>query len=101
MYRQGDVIVLGAIPLPESAVRRDTTVVAEGEATGHAHRVVNGSIFDLGDGGIGIAVDPGGGALTHEEHRRVELPTLEKGMVYPVIIQREYSDEEEWTKVVD
>lgn len=100
MYRQGDVIVLSAVPLPENAVMRATSVVAEGEATGHAHRLTNGSVFDVGDGGIVIAVRQDG-ALTHEEHQRVAIAPSPDGMVYPVIIQREYSDENEWTKVVD
>lgn len=100
MYRQGDVLIMDPVRLPANATRRKNNVVAEGEATGHAHRLVGGDVFDLEGGGIAIAV-AGGGALTHEEHHRVELDANEDGMAYPVIIQREYDDEQEWRQVAD
>ena len=100
MYRHGDVLILDPKPLPEAATKRLSNVVAEGEATGHAHRLVGGEVW--GDGENGLMVVAGDGAkLTHEEHATLPLPPTQQGDAYPIIIQREYDDENEWRQVAD
>lgn len=99
MYRHGDVLVLQPVPLPADAAKQKTNVVAEGEVTGHAHLLRGGDIYSRG-GSLFLTTGERA-ALTHEEHKRLELPATDRGMAFPVIIQREYDDQEEWRKVAD
>jgi len=46
MYRHGDVIILDAVQLPQQATRRESNIVAEGEVTGHAHRLSGGEVWE-------------------------------------------------------
>lgn len=39
LYRHGDVLVSGVETIPTEAVRRPHLVLAEGEMTGHSHRI--------------------------------------------------------------
>jgi hypothetical protein len=95
-FRQGDVFIerVDDIPAGVSACKADArgVVLAEGEATGHHHRI--GPMFrsaKLFDGPEGAKFLKVGGtapvALTHEEHSPVDLPPGN----YRVTIQREYS----------
>lgn len=99
MYRQGDVLILDAVKLPKDAVRRASNIVVEGEVTGHAHRLMGGEIWESGGALFVVAND--NAALTHEEHDRVGLDKSRAGEAFPIIIQREYDDENEWRKVAD
>lgn len=99
MYRHGDVLILDAQPLPTKARRRMSNVVAEGEATGHAHRLVAGEVWEEAGNVFLVAKD--GAALTHEEHARLSLAPTPAKTAYPAIIQREYDDEKEWRQVAD
>ena len=99
MYRHGDVLILDAIPLPANATRRESNVVAEGEVTGHAHRLQNGEVWES-EGQL-LVVARRDASLTHEEHKQLSLSESVSGMAYPAIIQREYDDENEWRQVAD
>ena len=99
MYRHGDVIIGGPVPLPEGAKRKGDNIVVAGEVTGHAHRLAGGTIF-LGGSDIYLATG-NEAALTHEDHERIALPTTKPGQGLLVTIQREYDDESEWRKVTD
>jgi hypothetical protein len=90
MYRQGDVLVRKAKKLPRGAKQQEDRVVAQGEATGHAHRVVgDGVVFrDPTSQQLYVRV-MSSATLTHEEHRPITLP---RG-IYEVIGQREYTPE--------
>lgn len=99
MYRHGDVIILDSVPLPDGAEQSVSNIVAEGEATGHAHRITNGEVWDH-EGRLYVSANEDA-ALIHEEHSRLPLSALEPGMAYPIIIQREYDDEQEWRQVAD
>jgi hypothetical protein len=47
-------------------------ILAEGEVTGHAHRLPRGvDVYERPDG---LREFVGGGTLTHEEHGPVEIP---------------------------
>lgn len=96
--RQGDVFIEQIDDLPNgiTASKKDArgVVLAEGEATGHHHRIGpkfrTAKLFDGEEGAKFLHV---GGtapvALTHEEHSPVKLPPGN----YRVLIQREYSPE--------
>lgn len=87
MYRQGDILFVAC---DEGAKGRTVVsgIVAEGEATGHYHRVVDGLVFEV-DGTLHVVSD-GGATVTHDEH---DTLTLAPG-TYRVVRQREYTPEE-------
>lgn len=100
--RQGDVFVeqINAIPANATPVERQGDVVlARGEATGHAHRIVASldAVDVLQEAERIILNVRHPVTITHEEHGPV---TLQPG-VYASYIQREYDDLEAERRVVD
>ena len=91
LWRQGDVFILSVAELP--AVSYGTrSVLAEGELTGHAHRLADpatGRIFS-GRDGLFLEVLADSATIVHEEHQPIRLP---RGS-YSIRIQREYHPEE-------
>ena len=92
MYRHGDVIIVPVNAIPSDAMRRPSTVLARGEATGHSHRIADASAAELYEqDGVGyLSVTTGTAMLIHDEHKPIELP---RGM-YKFWQQREYSPKE-------
>src|SRR4051794_35634391 len=92
MYRHGDVILMKVETIPADATRRPTSILARGEATGHSHRIADGSsasVFDhAGVGYLDVKADRA--TLVHAEHAAIELP---RG-VYRFWQQREYPPKE-------
>ena len=88
MYRQGDVLLRKVESIPEDAKPSDDDIILKGEATGHAHRIVNGTIFTRSSWPRNqMYVEASAGAtLVHEEHKTIQI---EPGF-YEVIRQREY-----------
>lgn len=88
--RNGDVLLLKMESLPEGASQKRMQypdLLAEGEVTGHAHRIVGGGLVERYDhAGQAYVLLKQPGILTHEEHG--EAP-LEPG-VYELIIERDY-----------
>jgi hypothetical protein len=94
-FRQGDVFLIKVDAIPDGAkpAKKDArgVVLAEGEATGHHHRI--GPKFrtaKLMQHAEGTFLRVTGGApvdLTHEEHSPVTIPPGD----YRVRIQREYT----------
>ena len=84
--RHGDVFLEKIKKLPEAATKINTNVLAEGEATGHVHAVMNALVLE----GLGfkfVDVQKGSEAyLTHQEHGVVPLS---EG-IWQVTQQREY-----------
>lgn len=98
MYRQGDVLFVKADEIPKKAKPKKDNIVVTGEATGHAHRLVNGTILEtVEDDNIfekktKMWIKASKGAkVIHEEHAPIEL---EIGF-YVVVRQREYDEEKE------
>ena len=93
-YRHGDILIERVDGLPKGARLRASTgrvVLAEGEVTGHAHRIERADVAELYDADRGetylrVAESTG---VVHEEHARI---ALEPG-VYRIHRQREYSPE--------
>ena len=92
MYRHGDVLLVPVKKIPENAMRRPSTVLARGEATGHSHRIQDPQSVDLFDAdGIGyLHVRAQSATLIHDEHDPITLP---QGF-YKFWMQREYSPKE-------
>lgn len=94
-YRQGDVFLEKIDKIPSEAKRRKSDVLVEGEATGHAHRLKNGLIYEIKPH---LSSDPGqmfveakqNAVLFHEEHGQIEI---EVGF-YILVRQREYHGKE-------
>jgi len=93
-YRQGDILLEAVADIPPTARSRKAgggrIILAEGEATGHAHTVASAEARLHDDAGVTyLEVREALAMLTHEEHATIELP---RGN-YRVIRQREYSPE--------
>lgn len=89
MYRHGDVALTRINKVPKGAKQihsGDKYVVAEGEVTGHAHRVAAPSITVWEFGGERFMVVGDNAEITHEEHGR---QTIAPG-TYKIGIQREF-----------
>jgi hypothetical protein len=97
-YRQGDVLLVrvGAMPATARPVAEDPrgVVLAEGEATGHHHRIgpaYRTATLYAHDEGTFLRVTGGATSpvvlLTHEEHDPIAIPPGD----YRVIRQMEYS----------
>ncbi len=84
MYRQGDVLLLEIDEIPGGAKPVKSKIVLEGEATGHAHRIVHGTIFTRFMDMFVEAFD--GTELVHDEHGPIKLAPG----TYKVVRQVEY-----------
>lgn len=95
-YRHGDVLLTQVNGFQPAYKKRDL-VLAEGEVTGHAHRISNGEaeLYER-HGTVYLRVLSDSALLTHEEHHALEIP---KGD-WLVRIQREY-EPEGWKNVQD
>lgn len=101
MIRQGDVALvrIKMLPTVTTQPRTDRIVLAEGEATGHAHTVDGTKAALLLDEGgwMYLTVEE----LTEVQHQEHAPLTLEPGF-YRVLRQREATDDEEgWARVTD
>lgn len=98
-WQQGDVLIKPAV-IPADAVATKGSVLQEGEATGHAHRL-HGDGFTVYENPKTRKrhlrlVKPT--ALRHEEHKEIALPPGD----YEIDIVREYDHfEEEARRVAD
>ncbi len=91
LYRHGDVLVQLVDKIPSTAKKQKHLTLAEGEVTGHSHRIANRDHAELYRDGdqlfLNVTHDPA--ALIHQEHAQIDLP---KGF-YRVWRQREYTPE--------
>src|SRR4051794_14263046 len=92
MWRHGDVFLAKIPGIPKGARPLPQCVLAEGELTGHSHRIKEpkaAALFDLA-GERYLEVTASQATLVHQEHAAI---SLERG-AYRVWIQREYSPQE-------
>lgn len=88
-FRQGDVIIKPH-KIPGDATKSEGNVLAEGERTGHAHRIIKGQIElyrNFAAGLLYLKVLSEFACLVHEEHEDINLPIGE----YEIKLQREYN----------
>ena len=93
--RQGDVILQ---PIKSTQGKKlSHLVLAEGEVTGHAHRISEGQaeLYEK-NGTLYLRVLSPTALLTHEEHNQIKIPQGN----WMVKIQREY-EPEGWRYVAD
>ncbi len=97
IYRQGDVVIRPT-SIPKEAKETKETVLAYGEATGHAHRIKGDAMI------LRVSAMPAhawiksltGFEVEHEEHPSIHFPPGE----YEFYQQREWDWTEEFTRNV-
>jgi len=90
--RQGDVLILSATAIPNTATKHARCVLALGEATGHAHQIKEDAFLWVDtDGTKYIEVFGSEATVKHEEHGPI---VLAGPAIYQVVQQREYTPEE-------
>ena len=89
MWRQGDVLISVVDAIPPGATKRSNCVLAEGELTGHSHRIDHPGVAELLDcgGRLYLRVLANDAKVVHQEHGPITLP---HGL-YTVWRQREYA----------
>ena len=91
VWRQGDVFLVPVATLP-GGLSAHRPVLAEGEVTGHAHRLSSpgeAQVF-AGKSGLFLEVSAATATIVHDEHQPVTVP---RGH-YEIRIQREYHPKE-------
>ena len=91
-YRHGDVFLREVAQLPDKATpeaRQGDVILAEGEVTGHAHRIASPQARVMVAERNRYLVADMPVVLDHEEHGKIEIP---KG-IFEVVRQREYAPE--------
>ena len=102
--RQGDVLL---VPVegdaPADAQRSTEVVLAEGEVTGHAHRLRATTVLEwsVGEQRYVRVVGDAPGTLSHEEHDPIPAAVIAPNVTYRVVQQQVWSLENQWRKVVD
>lgn len=92
LYRHGDLLVESVDSVPSEARPLQHLVLAEGELTGHSHRIAErgaARLFQSGNS-LYLSVIAKTATLIHQEHGPIALSTG----VYRVWRQREYSPRE-------
>lgn len=97
-YQHGDVLIQRISEIPAGATKTNRTILAEGEVTGHAHRLIESADVEVyeHEGTVFLRVGPGGAGLTHEEHG---LGVIAEG-AYQIGIVQEYDHFEEEARAV-
>ena len=83
-YQHGDVLIKRINAIPTGAIKKSTNILAEGEVTGHAHRVTGGDVYEK-DGVLYLHLETET-EVTHEEHHTQVIPAGD----YQIGIVREY-----------
>ena len=96
IIRQGDVLIIPS-ETPAKGTKLPHLTLAEGEMTGHRHRISHGEaeLFER-DGVLYLRVVSPTAILTHEEHAEVTIPQGN----WKIRIQREYKPKG-WRYVAD
>jgi hypothetical protein len=88
-FRQGDLLFIAVETIPGVARKLDYLVIAEGEATGHMHEILEDSAVLYEDGNVKFLEILAESAVVHPEHKPIVLPPG----TYEVRRQREYHPE--------
>lgn len=100
--RQGDILLVPVdVEPPKNAQPVPLVVLAEGELTGHAHRL-RGQVIEWNVGQQRyVRVVGDAGTLQHEDHDPTPAAVVVPEQTYRVVPQREWSLEGQWRTVVD
>jgi hypothetical protein len=94
--RHGDVILEKVDSIKGTQKKVNESILAEGEVTGHFHRLKGNLLVSEFEGSTYIQLDQPA-ILSHEEHDTLEIP---EGM-YRVVMQREVDLLGQVRKVID
>ena len=78
MIQQGDVVLIRVDCLPDGVKNKEGYTLAEGEVTGHSHRIteLDTNLCDLFEkDGVLYVKAKESVSLIHQEHKAVEIPT--------------------------
>ena len=102
-WRQGDIYFVKIEEEIDSAMTTPVKngIIAKGETTGHAHRVLassmaQGALLSLVGRSMFLRSPEAGATIVHDEHGPIELPAGS----YAVVPQREF-DGLRWRQVLD
>jgi hypothetical protein len=92
LYRHGDLLVQTVESLPSDVRKLHHLVLAQGELTGHSHRIAERDAAVLYESPVGLflSVTAEKATMIHQEHGPIELA---KGC-YQIWRQREYTPAE-------
>lgn len=101
MYRQGDILIVPILTIPNDVQQIEyengQAILAHGEATGHKHAFDKSEAILYANDNMYLKIIVTQGLLVHEEHSTIKIPAGN----YKVIRQREYDDENEFRIVAD
>jgi len=99
--RQGDILLVEVSELPpKDADIKKRVILAEGEITGHAHKLTaEKGIVSWGDFVLVQGDEPG--ELHHEDHDPTPAAVIPAGITFKVIHQKEFTLDEQWVQVLD
>jgi hypothetical protein len=88
IFRHGDLLITPVAEVPGGGRKKADSILARGEATGHAHRVESREAVELWEfeNELYFRLGSAGGEVVHEEHAAI---VLEPGN-YKVWKQRQY-----------
>ena len=88
IFRHGDLLITPVDDVPVGGRKKSDSILARGEATGHAHRVESREAVELWEfeNELYFRLGSAGGEVVHEEHATIRL---EPGN-YKVWKQRQY-----------
>ena len=103
MIRQGDVLLVAIEKqIPMGLVSKSEVILAEGELTGHAHRLTGTEVYEWAiDGQRYVQVKGGSGSLSHEDHDPVPVAVVAPDTTYRIVPQQEWNLADQWQKVRD
>jgi hypothetical protein len=102
--RQGDVLLVAIEKkIPKGLKPKQEVILAEGEMTGHAHRLKAHEVYEWNENGQRYVHVAGqeAGELSHEEHDPSPVKVVEPGVTYRIIPQKEWDLSGQWVKVID
>lgn len=94
-WQHGDVIIREIQSIPEDAQLTERRILAEGEMTGHAHRLCEdaGVMVYEREGVLYLRAGAGGAKLDHEEHGVGVIPADVIGEVDRVVEYDHFAEE--------
>lgn len=103
LLRQGDVLLEEVEKqMPEGIEPKNIVILAEGELTGHAHKILADRVYEWEvDGQRYVRVIGSMGQLHHEDHDPELVAVVKPDTTYRIIPQQECDLSGEWRKVVD
>jgi hypothetical protein len=99
LFQQGDVLMYKVDELPKNLKPAKSKVLAEGEVTGHCHKIdENTDVFVDENGNLFMEVKAETSTVKHDTHHPIEVP---KGLYEVKIVQEHDPFEDAARKVRD